>query len=53
MAQGHISLSTSYLTTKAYPSKCNQEHKQVQEECNQNCVDYELGSHKPMNNNIV
>jgi hypothetical protein len=53
MAQGHISLSMSYLTTKAYPSKRNQEHKQEQEECNQNCVYYELGSHKPMNGNTV
>jgi hypothetical protein len=33
---------------KAYPCKRNQEHKQEQEECNQNCVDYEMGSHKPM-----
>jgi hypothetical protein len=33
---------------KAYPCKHNQEHKQEHVEHNQNCVDYELGSHKPM-----
>jgi hypothetical protein len=43
----------SDLATKAYPCKRNQEHKQEQEEHNQNWVDYELGSHKPMKNNTV
>jgi hypothetical protein len=38
----------SNLTTKAYPYKRNQEHKQEQVEYNQTCVDYELGSHKSM-----
>jgi hypothetical protein len=33
---------------KAYPHKRSQEHKQEQEECKQNCVDYEIGSHKPI-----
>jgi hypothetical protein len=43
----------SDLAKNAYPCKRNQEHKQEQEEHNQNCVDHELGSHKPMNDNIV
>jgi hypothetical protein len=38
---------------KAYPYKRNQEHKQEQEECNQNFVDYELGYHKSMNDDPV
>jgi hypothetical protein len=38
---------------KAYPCKRNQEHKQEQEEHNQNCIDHEVGSHKPMNSNTV
>jgi hypothetical protein len=38
---------------KAYPYKRNKEYKQEQEEHNQNHVDYELGSHKLMNNNII
>jgi hypothetical protein len=42
----------SDLATKAYPCKCNQEHKQEQVEHNQNYVDYELGSHKPMNGEL-
>jgi hypothetical protein len=37
---------------KAYPYKCNQEHKQEYEEHNQNCIDHEVGSHKPMNGDI-
>jgi hypothetical protein len=41
------------LATKAYPYKCNQEHKQEQEEHNQNCIDHEMGSHKPMNGDTV
>jgi hypothetical protein len=36
---------------KAYLCKHNQEPKQEFEEPNQNCVDYELGSYKPMNDN--
>jgi hypothetical protein len=43
----------SELTTKAYPCKLNQEHKQEQEEHNKNHVDYEVGSHKPMNDDTV
>jgi hypothetical protein len=31
-------------STKAYPYKRNQEHKQEQEERNQNYIDHELGS---------
>jgi hypothetical protein len=38
---------------KAYPCKRNQEHKQEQIEHNQNCIDHEVGSHKPMNDDIV
>jgi hypothetical protein len=34
---------------KAYTCKHNQEHKQEHEEHNQNCIDHEVGSHKPMN----
>jgi hypothetical protein len=44
---------TSDLITKAYPCKCNQEHKQEQEERNQNCIDHEVGFHKPMNDDTV
>jgi hypothetical protein len=50
---GYHPWHTSDLATKAYPCKLNQEHKQKQVEHNQNCVDYELGSHKPMNDDIV
>jgi hypothetical protein len=39
----------SDFAMKAYPCKRNQE----QEECNQNCVDYELGSHKLMDDDTV
>jgi hypothetical protein len=42
----------SDLAMKDYPYKRNQEHKQVQVERNQNYVDYELGSHKPMNDEL-
>jgi hypothetical protein len=38
---------------KAYLCKRNQERKQEQIERNQNYVDYELGSHKPMNDELV
>jgi hypothetical protein len=49
-----LSLVTqSDISTKVYPCKRYQEHKQEQEECNQNCIDYEVGSHKPMNNDTV
>jgi predicted transcriptional regulator len=45
---GYHPWHTSDLATKVYPCKHNQEYKQEQEERNQNCVDYEMGSHKPM-----
>jgi hypothetical protein len=38
---------------KAYPCKRNQEHKQEQKERNQNCIDYEVGSHKSINDDTV
>jgi hypothetical protein len=41
------------LATKAYPYKCNQEHEHEQIERNQNWIDHEVGSHKPMNNDTV
>jgi hypothetical protein len=50
---GYHPCHTSDLTTKDYPYKRNQEHKQEQEEHNQNCTDYELGSHKPMNDDTI
>jgi hypothetical protein len=37
---------------KAYPCKRNQEHKQEQE-MQSNRLDYEMGSHKPMNGDTV
>jgi hypothetical protein len=37
---------------KVYPSKRNQEHKQEQVEHNKKCVDYELGFHKLMNDEV-
>jgi hypothetical protein len=43
----------SDLAMKAYPCKHNQEHKQEQVECNQNCDDYEVWFHKPMNGDTV
>jgi hypothetical protein len=45
---GYHPWHTSDLAMEAYPYKLNQEHKQEQEEHNQNCVDYEMGSHKLM-----
>jgi hypothetical protein len=39
--------------TKAYLCKRNQENKQEQVEHNQNYVDYELGSNKMMNDDVV
>jgi hypothetical protein len=38
---------------KSYSCKHNQEHKQEHVERNQNCVDYELGSHKSMNGELI
>jgi hypothetical protein len=38
---------------KAYPCKRNQEHKQEHEVRNQNCIDHEVGSHKPMNDELT
>jgi hypothetical protein len=43
----------SDLAMKVCPYKCNQEHKQEREEHNQNCIDYEVGSHKLMNGDTV
>jgi hypothetical protein len=43
----------SDLAMKTYPYKHNQEHKQEQEEHNQNCIDYEVGPHKSVNDDIV
>ena len=43
----------SDLAKKAYPCNRNKKHKQEHEEHNQKCIDYEAGSHKPMNNNTV
>jgi hypothetical protein len=40
------------LTTKAYPCKHNQEHKQEQE-MQLNRLDYKMESYKPMNGDIV
>jgi hypothetical protein len=40
------------LTTKAYRCKRNQEHKQ-EHEMQSNKLDYEMGSHKPMNGDTV
>jgi hypothetical protein len=50
---GYHPWHTSDHATKAYPAKRNQEHKQEQEERNQNCIDHEVGSHKPMNDDTV
>jgi hypothetical protein len=40
------------LAMKAYPYKRNQEHKQEQE-MQSSRLDYEMGSHKPMNGDPV
>jgi hypothetical protein len=40
------------LTMKAYSCKRNQEHKQ-EPEMQSNRLDYEMGSHKPMNGDTV
>jgi hypothetical protein len=49
---GYHPCHTNDLTTKAYPYKRNQEHKQEQE-MQSNRLDYEMGSHKPMNGDTV
>jgi hypothetical protein len=49
---GYHPCHTNDLATKAYPCKCNQEHKQEQE-MQSNRLDYEMGSHKPMNGDTV
>jgi hypothetical protein len=43
----------SDLTMKSYPCKHNQEHKQELEVHDQNYIDHEVGSHKPMNGETV
>jgi hypothetical protein len=43
----------SDLAMNAYPCKLNQEHKQEEKEYYQNCIDHEVGSHKPMNDDTV
>jgi hypothetical protein len=50
---GYYPWHISDLATKAYPCKLNQEHNWEQDELNQNCVDYEVGSHKPMDDDTV
>jgi hypothetical protein len=50
---GYHPCHTSDLTKKAYPCKLNQENNQEQEEHNQNFIDYDVVSHKPMNGDIV
>jgi hypothetical protein len=49
---GYHPCHTNDLTTKAYPCKRNQEHKQEQE-MQSNRLDYEMGSHKLMNGDTV
>jgi hypothetical protein len=49
---GYHPCHTNDLATKAYPCKRNQEHKQEQE-MQSNKVDYEIGSHKPINGDTV
>jgi hypothetical protein len=49
---GYHPYHTNELAMKAYPCKCNQEHKQEQE-MQSNRLDYEMGSHKPMNGDTV
>jgi hypothetical protein len=48
-----ITRDTRVTSKKTYSCKRNQGHKQKQEEHNQNCIDHEVGSHKPMNDDIV
>jgi hypothetical protein len=49
---GYHSCHTNDLTMKAYPCKRTQEHKQEQE-MQSNRLDYEMESHKPMNDDPV
>jgi hypothetical protein len=49
---GYHPCHTNDLATKAYPCKRNQKHKQEQE-MQSNRLDYEMGSHKPMNGDTV
>jgi hypothetical protein len=49
---GYHPCHTNDLATKAYPCKRNQEHKQEQG-MQSNKLDYKMGSHKPMNGDIV
>jgi hypothetical protein len=49
---GYHPYHTNDLAMKAYPCKCNQEHKQEQE-MQSNRLDYEVESHKPMNGDTV
>jgi hypothetical protein len=49
---GYHSCHMNDLATKSYPCKCNQEHKEEQE-MQSNRLDYEMGSHKPMNGDSV
>jgi hypothetical protein len=50
---GYHPWHTSDLATKDYPYKHNQEYKQESKEHNQNCIDHEVVSHKPMNGDTV
>jgi hypothetical protein len=43
----------SNLATKVYPCKHNQDYKQEQEECNQNCINHKVEPYKSMNNDTV
>jgi hypothetical protein len=49
---GYHSSHTDDLAMMAYPCKRNQEHKQEQE-MQSNKLDYEMGSHKPMNGDPI
>jgi hypothetical protein len=49
---GYHSCHTNDLAMKAYPCKPNQEHKQGQE-MQSNKHDYEMGPHKPTNDNTI
>jgi hypothetical protein len=49
---GYHPCHTDDLAMKAYPCKCNQEHKQEQD-MQSNKLGYEMGSNKPMNSDTV
>jgi hypothetical protein len=49
---GYHPCHTDDLATKAFPYKCNQEHKKEQE-MQSNKLGYEMGSHKPMNDDTI